>query len=60
MFNINSGNFSTHESRDMGLKKETEVSILLGLGMGTIREVFHAVGSVASRKQWLKSASSQA
>jgi hypothetical protein len=43
----------------MGLKEETEVSVSLGLGIGTIKEVFQASGSVASRKLQLKSANSQ-
>ncbi len=48
------------ERRDMGLNDETEVSALLGLGIGTINEVFQGLGILAFSKLWLKSVRSQA
>jgi hypothetical protein len=36
-----------HERSEMGLYDETEVRLLAGLGMGTIRAAFQGSGTIA-------------
>jgi hypothetical protein len=57
---IDSSSLPMQKSRDMGLNDETEVRALLGLGTGTISEVFQVIRSKALQKLQLKSARSQA